>query len=88
MAFTYNLSFCLVNDSVWRKAGGMNGSGEAKAAESAEEALARLGGAVGQPPRSMLDSAKALYAFISDGDDARSADAVPAARTAPADRMC
>ncbi|MFH9044963.1 hypothetical protein ACH4FA_37485 [Streptomyces sp. NPDC017966] len=65
----------------------MNGSGEAKATESGEEALARLGGAVGQPPRSMLDNAKALYAFISD-DDARSADTVSAARTAPADQVC
>ncbi|MEW2079928.1 hypothetical protein ACFZAG_41795 [Streptomyces sp. NPDC012403] len=66
----------------------MNGSGEAKATESGEEALARLGGAVGQPPRSMLDNAKALYAFISDDDDTRSADTVSAARTAPADQVC
>ncbi|MGV4987463.1 hypothetical protein ACVB8X_18450 [Streptomyces sp. NRAIS4] len=65
----------------------MNTSGEVQAAGSADEALARLAGAVGQPPRGMLDKAKALYALIQD-DGARGADSVSAARAVPVSQVC
>jgi hypothetical protein len=65
----------------------MSESSEAKATESGDETLAKLGSALGQPPRSMLDNANALFAFISDDDDARSADSVSAAPATPADQV-
>jgi hypothetical protein len=65
----------------------MNESGEVQAAGSGDEALVRLGRAVGQPPRDMLDNAKALYALLGDRD-ARSADSVSAARAVPVAHVC
>ncbi|MFF7977230.1 hypothetical protein [Streptomyces sp. NPDC007905] len=58
----------------------MNEAGEEEAAESGDEALARLGGALGRPPQSMLDNAKALFAFVHRdehrADPASSAEAL------------
>lgn len=68
----------------------MNESSEEMAAESGDETLTRLGDALGQPPLSMVENAKALFSFISDEDDARADDPVPAASAvsaAQADRI-
>jgi hypothetical protein len=62
----------------------MNDAGEVKAAEMGDETLARLTGALGQPPLSMLENAKALFPFLSGGNGDGNADPVS---VAPADRV-
>ncbi|MFI9155918.1 hypothetical protein [Streptomyces sp. NPDC053367] len=57
----------------------MNETGEEETTESGEEALARLGGALGRPPRSMLDNAKALFAFVHPDERREDAASTPGA---------
>ncbi|MFD7548845.1 hypothetical protein ACFV0R_18780 [Streptomyces sp. NPDC059578] len=66
----------------------MKEAGEAKAAESDEETLTRLTSAIGQPPLSMLDNAKALFALHHGGNEDPSAESVSAERAAAADQVC
>ncbi|WP_158827883.1 hypothetical protein [Streptomyces sp. NRRL S-118] len=54
----------------------MNDAGEVKAAELGDETLARLTGALGRPPLSMLENAKALFPFASSGNGDENADPV------------
>lgn len=60
----------------------MNESDEKESAvsvsQSDDETLARLSGAVGQPPVGVLENAKALFALIHEGKDAADTDSVPA----------
>ncbi|MBB5937713.1 hypothetical protein [Streptomyces zagrosensis] len=75
----------------------MNKSSEEKAAELGDETLTRLGDAVGQPPASMAENAKALFSFLSaasgasddnaasgafEHNDVRTDDSVPVASAA------
>ncbi|WP_149180360.1 hypothetical protein [Streptomyces sp. TRM49041] len=65
----------------------MNESGEAEAAELGDETLAGLASALGQPPLSVLENAKALFPLVSDGNRDENADPVSAAQAAPVDRV-
>ncbi|MFI9825521.1 hypothetical protein ACIHFC_34560 [Streptomyces sp. NPDC052013] len=61
----------------------MNESSKENAAESDDETLARLAGAVGQPSPGTLDRAKALFAFVTDDDREPSAESAPAEEPTP-----